>query len=108
MNTDTLRIVFLILCAALAGAAVSVCGLLSFVGLLVPHATRKLVRGGASRRLPTCALLGASLVSICDTVARTLFAPYELSVGILLALLGVPFFLVILLKRREGTSYDRD
>ena len=106
MNTNLLRIVFMILAAALAGAAVSVCGLLSFVGLLVPHAVRKLSPGRAARRLPLSALFGASLVSLCDTVARTLFAPYELSVGILLAILGVPFFLVILLKRREDKSYD--
>lgn len=102
LNTDAMRMVFLLLSALLAGAAVSVCGLLSFVGLLVPHAVRKIAMSGTKHLIPLCALFGAGFVSLCDTLARVLFAPYELPVGIIMAFLGAPFFIIILIKGKGG------
>ena len=108
MHTGRMRVLFLMLSALLSGAAVSVAGLLSFVGLLVPHAVRRLIGGStASRLLPFCAILGGAFTVLCDTAARALFAPYELPVGIFLAFLGAPFFLYLLLRgRRGGTRHD--
>lgn len=105
MNVKAMRSLLLILAALLAGAAVSFAGLLGFVGLVVPHAMRKF--SGSEHRflLPMCALGGACFVTICDTAARVLFAPYELPVGILLSVLGGPFFLGLLLKRKGGRAY---
>lgn len=100
-----MRTVFLILAAMLAGASVSFSGLLGFVGLMVPHTARKLVGSESRFLLPLCALGGGGFVTLCDIAARLLFAPYELPVGILLAVLGCPFFLV-LLKRKGGRSHD--
>ena len=80
-------------------------GLLSFIGLLVPHAVRRLTGGGAGMLLPMCAVLGGAFTVLCDTAARTLFAPYELPVGILLAFLGAPFFLFLLLRGRGGQDH---
>ncbi|MDR1465937.1 MAG: iron ABC transporter permease [Oscillospiraceae bacterium] len=92
----------LLLSAALAGAAVSVCGLLGFVGLMSPHLARALFGGGKHRiLLPASALLGAALVVFCDTLSRTLFAPYELPAGIALSFVGGPFFLYLLLRRKR-------
>lgn len=102
MNTSTLRTLFLILAAALSGAAVSLVGLLSFVGLLVPHAVRRFAGNEARYLIALCALFGAGFVTLCDTLARCLFAPYELPVGILMALIGAPFFLMILIKGKGG------
>lgn len=102
LNTDRMRTLFLLLAAALSGAAVSIAGLLSFVGLLVPHAVRRIATGEARHLLPLCALFGAGFVTLCDTLSRCLFAPYELPVGILMAVLGAPFFLLVLLKGRGG------
>ena len=84
------------LAALLAAGVVSVAGLIGFVGLVVPHLCRLLV--GADHRflLPTAALVGATLVVTADLSARTLFAPLEIPVGILLALLGAPYFLWML------------
>ena len=93
-----------VLAAALAGAAVSLAGLLSFVGLLVPHAVRRL-SGGGRHLFPLCILYGGGFVSLSDTLARTLFAPHELPVGIIMAFLGAPLFLVILIKRKGGHSH---
>lgn len=104
LNTGVMRVIFLLLSALLAGAAVSVCGMLSFVGLLVPHAVRRIATSESKHLLPLCALLGAGFVSICDTVARVVFAPYELPVGIIMAFLGAPFFIFILIRGKGGHS----
>ena len=106
MNTVLMRMVFLLLAALLAGCAVSLAGLLSFVGLLVPHAVRRMAGSKASDLLGLCALYGAGFVSLCDTLARTLFTPYEIPVGIIMAFLGAPFFLFILFKGKGGHHRD--
>ena len=102
LNTGVMRIVFLMLSALLAGAAVSVGGLLSFVGLLVPHAVRRIATSEAKHLVPLSALFGAGFVTLCDTLARVVFAPYELPVGIIMAFLGAPFFIFILIKGKGG------
>ena len=102
MSTSLMRAVFLLLSALLAGAAVSVCGLLSFVGLLIPHAVRRVATSESRHLIPLCALFGAGFVSLCDTVARVIFAPYELPVGIIMAFLGAPFFIFVLIKGKGG------
>lgn len=92
------RFFFLFLAAMAAGAAVSFAGLLGFVGLLVPHIARRLVGEETRDYLLASVLLGALFLTVCDTAARTLFAPYEIPVGIILSLLGAPFFLWILFR----------
>lgn len=104
LNVKKMRSLFLVLAAMLAGASVSFAGLLGFVGLIVPHAARKLVGSESRTLLPLCALGGAAFVCLCDLSARLFFAPYELAVGILMAVLGGPFFLVLLSKRKGGRS----
>lgn len=105
LRTGRVRTVFLLLAAALAGAAVSIGGLLSFVGLLVPHTVRRMATGESRHLIPLCGLFGAGFVTFCDTLARTLFTPYELPVGILMAFLGAPFFLFVLLKGKGGRHH---
>lgn len=100
------RLASILAAALLAGAAVSFAGLISFVGLLVPHIARRLVGVDHRVLLPACALLGAIFLLVCDTAARTLFAPYELPVGILLNVIGGIFFLYLLLGRKRGRVYD--
>jgi len=82
------------------GAAVSVGGPIGFVGIIVPHLARLVV--GADHRLvlPASALFGGAFLVLCDALARTAFAPLELPVGIVTALIGGPFFLWLLLRRR--------
>lgn len=104
LNTGRVRVALLTLAAALAGGAVSFCGLLGFVGLIVPHILRRLIGEESRYLIPGCALGGALLLTVCDVLARVLFAPYELSVGIVLALLGGPFFIWLLLGQRGGRS----
>ncbi len=103
LRVERFRALFLIAAAMLAGAAVSFAGLLGFVGLVAPHLVRLLLRDDARLAVPVAAALGGALCLLCDLVARTAFAPYELPVGIVLSFLGAPFFLWLLLRsRRRG------
>ena len=102
LNTSVIRTLFLMLAAVLAGCAVSLAGLLSFVGLIVPHAVRRVAGSKSSHLLPLCAIFGAAFVCFCDTAARTFFAPCEIPVGIIMAFLGAPFFVFILIKGKGG------
>ena len=89
--------------ALLTGALVSVSGAIGFVGLVLPHATRLLVGGRHRLLLPLSALIGATFLIWADTAARTLFAPRELPVGILTALIGAPVFAWILWHRKTAS-----
>ncbi len=95
-NVEKHRFLLLLLSTFLAGAAVSVAGLLGFVGLVVPHIVRLLIGNDYKFLLPISALLGGALVVFADTAARSWFEPIELPVGVLLAVIGAPFFLYLL------------
>ncbi len=99
-----LRAFCLMLAALSAASVVSFAGLLGFVGLIVPHITRKLVGHELLPQLFCAPPLGALIVTVSDLAGRTLFAPAEISVGIIMAFVGAPFFFVLLLKRR-GDHY---
>ncbi|MEG1427922.1 MAG: iron ABC transporter permease, partial [Oscillospiraceae bacterium] len=104
LSVKTFRFLLLLAAACLAGASVSFAGLIGFVGLIVPHAARFLVGNEARKLLPASAILGAILLLLCDVLARVLFAPFEVPVGILLAVLGAPFFIWLLIKQRGGRT----
>ena len=101
-NVERSRFFLIVLSTLLAGMAVSVSGLIGFVGLVVPHIMRSIVGGDYRFLLPASALGGGLLVVVADTIARTLFNPIELPVGILLSFLGGPFFLYLIQKRRDS------
>lgn len=106
LHISRTRFLGILAAALLAGAAVSFAGLLSFVGLLAPHIARRLAGSDHRVLLPAAVLLGAAFVTACDTAARCLFAPFELPVGIVLSLIGGPFFLGLLLRGRGRRVYD--
>jgi iron complex transport system permease protein len=96
-----LKVMAIIVVAAATGAAVSVSGIIGFVGIVVPHLLR-LVIGPAHRLLlPASILLGAALLLLADTAARTIAAPAEVPIGIITAAIGAPFFLVMLMRQRS-------
>lgn len=106
VNVQAARTLFLLLAALLAGAAVSIAGLLSFVGLVVPHAVRRMGASANAHVLPLSALFGAGFVALCDLVARTAFAPYEIPVGVIMAFIGAPFFILLLIKGKGVRNLD--
>lgn len=92
----------IILAATLAtAAAVAFSGIIGFVGLIIPHITRRLWGGDMRRMLPLSMLGGAIFLVIADILARILMAPQELPVGIITALCGAPFFLFIMRKTKQ-------
>ena len=101
LPVNLVRFCALVLAALLCGAGISFAGLVGFVGLIVPHCARFFVGVEMRRLLPASILLGAVLVLLCDLLSRLVFAPYELPVGILLSIIGGPFFAVLLLKRKR-------
>lgn len=99
LRVERTRLILTAAAALLAASAVSVVGLLGFVGLIVPHAARLMIGSDYRYLLPATIFLGAATVMLSDTFARVAFAPVELPVGIIMAAIGAPFFLFLL--RRE-------
>ena len=101
VRVKALRIIALTASASLCAAAVSFAGLLGFVGLIVPHIIRRIAGNDMRFNITLSALGGAVLTVISDTVGRILFAPSELPAGIIMSLMGAPFFLYLLIVRRH-------
>jgi ABC-type Fe3+-siderophore transport system permease subunit len=101
IRVDRTRLLLLSISVLLAAAAVAAVGVIGFVGLVAPHAARALVGGRSRLVLPTAALLGALLVSVADTLGRTVIAPAQLPAGLLTALVGAPYFVWLLWRSRR-------
>lgn len=91
----------LLLCSTgLVSVCVAVAGNIGFVGLIVPHLARSLIGMRHDRIIPFCGLLGMLLVILADFVAKNLFAPVEIAAGVVIALIGVPYFIYLLFKSK--------
>jgi len=101
VHVDRLRQKAVLLTALAVGAAVSVSGIIGFVGLVVPHLLRLLIGPGHARLLPASMLLGGLALVCADMVARTALPPTDLPIGIITALIGSPIFLWLLVKNRS-------
>ncbi len=102
LRVEYVRIGIIVAGSLLAAAAVALGGLISFVGLIVPHFARMVMGPDHLRLLPVTALGGAIFLVITDTLARTLVAPSEIPVGVLMAFIGGPFFLYLLRRTKSG------
>lgn len=101
LNVKLCRILSIGVSGILAGAAVSISGLLGFVGLIIPNLVRLFSKGSTRKNILLSAVFGADFLLLCDLLARVLFFPYELPVGLFLSCLGSPFFIWILVKRKR-------
>lgn len=101
VNVQKIKIRLIAWTALGVGVAVSVSGVIAFVGLIVPHLIRLLIGPDHRFLLPTSALLGAILLVFSDSLSRTIIAPVEVPVGIVTALLGTPFFISLLIQQRK-------
>lgn len=104
VRLERTRLVALAGAALLTSTAVSAVGVIGFVGLVAPHAARALVGGRHTRVLPVAALLGALLVSLADTLGRTVIAPAQIPAGLVTALIGTPYFVWLLWRSRAGST----
>ncbi|MGE6579135.1 FecCD family ABC transporter permease [Paenibacillus xylanexedens] len=100
-RTGLIKLVGLIVVLILAGTAVSVVGAVGFVGLIIPHLTRKIVGVDYRWIIPCSAVMGSLLLVFADLAARMINPPYETPIGALVALIGVPFFLYLARKERR-------
>jgi iron complex transport system permease protein len=104
INTEELKRKVILFTALSIGASVAFCGMIGFVGLVVPHILRLVVGSDHRSLLPASALLGALLLCWADNLSRTLIAPAELPIGIITAICGAPVFLFLLVQRKKVMS----
>jgi iron complex transport system permease protein len=104
VNTERVRQILLLTGSLITGAAVSISGVIGFVGLIIPHMTRLVIGPDHRILLPTSAIVGAIFLILCDSLARVATGASELPVGVITALAGTPFFIYLLRKRK--TSYS--
>ncbi|GAB3137493.1 siderophore ABC transporter permease CdtC [Micromonospora sonneratiae] len=107
VRLERTRLIALGVAALLTSTAVSAVGVIGFVGLVAPHAARALVGGRHGRVLPVAILLGAALVSLADTLGRTVIAPAQVPAGLVTAMIGTPYFVWLLWRSRNGTTGPR-
>lgn len=96
--------VIFVVASLLVGSAIAVAGPIGFIGLVVPHALRAVIGPDHRLLLPASVLGGAAVLAVCDTLARTALAPAQLPTGAVTAVLGVPFFVVILLRHKHRAA----
>lgn len=104
IDVQNLKRTCIVLVSAMTGAAVSFCGVVGFIGIVVPHVLRLMIGPGHRLLMPASVGLGAVLLVGADTLARTIVAPAEMPIGILTAAIGAPVFLLILLRQRGLAS----
>ncbi len=100
VDVERLKLFSYLFASLITAASVSVCGLIGFVGLIIPHSVRLVFGPDHRLLLPSSALVGASFLIASDTLGRTLLAPVELPVGVITAALGGPFFIYLLRTRK--------
>lgn len=100
VRLETVRLVVLVTAALLAATSVAAVGVVGFVGLVAPHVARALVGGRHARSVPVAILLGAALLGVADLVGRTVIAPAQIPAGLVVALVGAPYFVYLLARSR--------
>ena len=101
VDTERAKRVIFLVSALLTGAVVSVSGMIGFIGMIIPHAVRLVIGADHRLLLPASALVGGMFLMVADTIARTFFVPSEVPVGIMTALAGGPFFVYLLVWRKD-------
>ena len=96
--------IYFLIASMITASVVSVCGLIGFVGLIIPHITRAFTGPDHRRVIPVSAVFGAIFMIICDIIARRIMAPMELPIGVISALIGGPFFIFLLRNARKVSA----
>ncbi|MCW4035176.1 MAG: iron chelate uptake ABC transporter family permease subunit [Candidatus Bathyarchaeota archaeon] len=102
VEIERVKKVLLVSGALMTAAAVSISGLIGFVGLIIPHITRVLIGPDHRVLMPTSAIVGAAFLMMCDAVSRVIMGSGEAPVGVITALAGAPFFIYLLRRKRKG------
>lgn len=103
IKTETIKKILFFVTSFITASLVSVCGIIGFVGLIIPHTVRFIVGPNHKVLIPCVCLAGAAFMVICDILSRTLLAPFEIPIGVITAVIGAPIF-IILLKTRQAVK----
>lgn len=102
VSIELVKKILFVSASLITGAVVSITGLIGFVGLIIPHTVRLLIGPKHNNLILGSALVGSIFLIIADTIARTIIAPAEIPIGVITALVGAPFFLFLLIKKKKG------
>lgn len=102
VRVELAKKIFFVVASLMTGAVVSVCGLIGFVGLIVPHGVRLAIGPDNRKLIPISAIVGAGFLILANTFAQVIIAPQVLPIGVVTAFLGGPFFIYLLRRRRKG------
>ncbi|MCK9615047.1 MAG: iron ABC transporter permease [Candidatus Omnitrophica bacterium] len=101
INVELMKKILLFLVSLITAAIISVCGVIGFVGLIIPHMARLIIGPNHRLLIPVSCILSSAFMILCDSFARTLFSPSEIPIGVITAIVGAPIF-IILLKKSEA------
>jgi iron complex transport system permease protein len=101
LDTETFRIIILLLLAVMTASIISFTGIIGFLGLVSPHIMRALLGSDNRFILPAAGLFGATLLLVADTLGRTVILPYIIPVGVVMAFMGAPLFLMLIIKFKK-------
>ncbi len=102
VNVEMMKLMIFVVGTLVTAIAVSTSGIIGFVGLIMPHMSRRLFGSDHKISMPASAILGGTFIVACDTVARTAFTPSEMPIGTITALIGAPIFIYILRRRVQN------
>ena len=101
VNVELVKKILLFLVSLITAAIISVCGVIGFIGLIIPHMARLIIGPNHKLLIPVSCMLASAFMILCDSMARTLFSPSEIPIGVITAIIGAPIF-IILLKKSEA------
>ena len=101
IDTQNIKKILILITALITASLICICGIIGFVGLIVPHMMRLVVGPNHKVLIPTTCLAAAVFMVACDTISRTLFAPVEIPIGVITAIIGAPIFIVLLKKGKR-------
>jgi iron complex transport system permease protein len=101
INVELMKKILLFLVSLITAAIISVCGVIGFVGLVIPHMSRLIIGPNHKLLIPVSCVLSSAFMILCDSLARTIFAPSEIPIGVITAIVGAPIFIILLKKSEE-------
>ena len=101
INTETIKKILFFITSLITASLVCICGIIGFVGLIIPHIMRSVVGPNHKVLIPTTCLAAATFMVICDLLSRTLFSPLEIPIGVITAVIGTPIFIILLKSKQK-------
>lgn len=102
IRVEAIKIIIFILTSLITACLVCICGMIGFVGLIIPHAARLVIGPNHKVLLPGVFIAGAAFMVICDAISRTVFSPSEIPIGVITSVIGAPVFIVLLKRNRRA------